>query len=74
MKKENRIYLAAIRRQMQARYRFENRNQAFADFWHCWMLKCCRLHHKRPQTYRNKWIRGYISKAEANDFWAYITE
>ena len=74
MKKENRVYLAAIRRRMQAKYHFENRNREFATFWHCWMLKCCRLHHKVPQTFRNKWVRGYISKTDANDFWQYITE
>ena len=74
MKEENRVYLAAIRRRMQARYNFENRNAAFANFWYGWMLKCCRLHHKVPQTFRNKWVRGYISKTDANDFWQYITE
>lgn len=77
MKKENRVYLAAIRRRMQAKYRYENRkkrNQAFAIVWYGWVHRCCRLHHKIPQTFRNKWIRGYVDKADAQDFWQYITE
>jgi hypothetical protein len=74
MREENRIYLAAIRRRMQARYHFENRNRAFANLWHGWVHQCVRRSRKMPQTYRNKWIRGYINQSDAEDFWRYITQ
>ena len=77
MKKENRVYLAAIRRDMQARLNFptrEERNKAFETLWYGWVKKNIRKHGGYDSVYRLKWIRAYISTNEAASFWDYICE
>ena len=74
MKKENRVYLAAIRRDMQARFQFENRNDAFATLWYGWIKRCLRKKGGYMNVFLLKWKRGYIHVDEANDFWKYICE
>ena len=73
MKKENRVYLAAIRRRMQRRYGYINRNEAFAAFWYGWTHQCLRRKTGTPRTFLNWWKKGYIHVDRALDFWAYIT-
>ena len=77
MKKEKHIYLAAIRRKMQERYRFinrEKRNWAFATLWFGWMRQRMRRTNCAPQTFYHKWKVGWINQYEAQDFWDYITQ
>jgi len=74
MKEENRVYLAAIRRDMQSRFQFENRNYAFLTLWYGWVHQRMRLYKIAHNTFANKWKRGYINKREAKDFWNYIIQ
>ena len=74
MKQNNRVYLAAIRRRMQALYQFPDRNWAFATLWFGWMRQRMRRTKCAPQTYYKKWKQGWLSKALAQDFWDYITQ
>ena len=74
MSKNNVVYLAAIRRDMQARFHFENRNVAFATLWHGWSRKRVRLFGEALNTKDYRWKRGYIDVDLANDFWKYICE
>ena len=77
MKEENKIYLAAIRRAMQDRLQFENRNdrnEAFATFWYGWAHQRMRKYGSCYQTFQNRWKRGFLSKAEAHEFWLYIIQ
>ena len=77
MKLENRVYLAAIRRNMQARLQFptrEERNKAFATLWYGWLKKCLRQYGGYDSVFLNKWKRGYINTTEAASFWSYICE
>ncbi len=76
-KKEKHVYLAAIRRDLQARYQYksrEKRNWAFRTFWFGWMQKRMRQTHCAPQTYYKKWKQGWLNEALAEDFWDYITQ
>ena len=74
MKMQNRVYLAAIRRAMQARFQFENRNKAFETFWYGWAHQRMRKYGSCYQTFQNRWKRGFLSKHEAADFWKYIIQ
>lgn len=77
MRKKNRIYLAAIRRELQAQYQYESRekrNWAFETFWFGWMQKRLRMTKCAPQTYYKKWKQGWLNQDLAKDFWGYITE
>lgn len=77
MKEENRVYLAAIRRRMQAKFNFitrQKRNQAFANLWYGWVHRCLRRSGGYTSAYLVKWKRGYIHREEAADFWQYIDE
>ena len=69
-----RVYLAAIRRDMQARYHFENRNLAFANLWYGWVHQCMRKYKLSLNNFANKWKRGYLNPRDANMFWLYIIE
>ena len=71
---KEKVYLAAIRREMQAQFHFENRNAAFANFWYGWTHKCMRLYKASHQNFANKWKRGFLKEREARDFWEYITQ
>ena len=74
MREENIVCLAAIRRRMQERYHFENRNQAFENLWFGWVHQSVRRNGTSTQNYRQRWLRGYIKKDEADDFWNYIIQ
>ena len=74
MKIKNRVYLAAIRRDMQARFHFENRNEAFETFWYGWTHQRMRRTGCDPSLYIYMWKRGWIKKKFAEDFWHYICE
>ncbi len=71
---KEKVYLAALRRKMQVRYGFKNRNDAFANLWYGWMHQCMRRYKIRHNTFANKWKRGYINQREAKDFWKYIIQ
>ena len=74
MSKNKGVFLAAIRRDMQARFHFENRNEAFAILWYGWNRKRERLFGQAYNTKDYRWKRGYISENLANEFWDYICE
>ena len=74
MNEDKRVYLAAIRREMQRRFNFKNRNDAFITFWYGWVHQCMRRFKISHNTFANKWKRGYINKREAKDFWNYIIQ
>lgn len=74
MSKSNCVCLAAIRRDMQARFHFANRNQAFATLWHGWNRKRERLYGQAFNTKDYRWKRGYLAADLAYDFWQYICE
>ena len=74
MKVKNRVYLAAIRRRMQAIYHYENRNEAFATFWYGWAHRRMRRTKCHSAFFSQMWKRGWIRKNFAEDLWFYICE
>ena len=74
MKIQNIVYLAAIRREMQARFRYasrKKRNEAFEILYHGWRRQGIRQGRK-SQVFTVAWKRGWLSKREADDFRKYI--
>ena len=74
MRKENRIYLAAIRRELQARYQYESRekrNWAFEVLYHGWRQQGIR-HGRNHTFYVLAWKRGWLSQKDADSFRKYI--
>ena len=73
-KKEKHIYLAAIRRDLQAQYHYESRekrNKAFEILFSGWRQKGIR--HGRQATYFSvMWKRGWITQKDAIDLRKYI--
>ena len=74
MKKKRRVYLAAIRRELQARYKYESRekrNHAFAVLYHGWRQQGVR-HGRNYQFYKESWRRGWMSVYDAVSLCEYI--
>lgn len=74
MKKQSRIYLAAIRRQMQERFRYaprKKRNEAFAILYHGWRQQGFR-HGRNKQFYTIAWRRAWLAPKDADDLRKYI--
>ena len=74
MKKENRIYLAAIRRELQAQYQYESRekrNWAFKTLYLGWKQKGIR-HGRNATIFYFMWKRGWIAQKDAGDLREYI--
>ena len=74
MKKDKRVYLAAIRRELQAQYQYESRekrNHAFEVLFHGWRQKGIR-HGHNSQFYTCAWKRGWIAEKDAADLREYI--
>ena len=74
MKEENIVCLAAIRREMQERFRFESRqkrNQAFETLYFGWRQQS-RRRGRNTQFFTYAWQRGWLSKKDAEDFRIYI--
>lgn len=74
MKKEKHIYLAAIRRELQAQYQYESReqrNHAFEVLYHGWRQKGVRRG-RNYQIFNNAWKRGWVSQRDAADLREYI--
>ena len=74
MKKKNIVCLAAIRRQLQERFRYESRekrNSAFEILYHGWRQQGIR-HGRNYQFYVVAWKRGWLAYKDADDFRKYI--
>lgn len=74
MREEKRVYLAAIRREMQNRYQYESRekrNHAFEVLYHGW-----RQQEKRrgrfSQFFTTIWRRGWVNENDAIKLRNYI--
>ncbi len=73
-KKEKRVYLAAIRRDLQAQYQYESRekrNWAFEVLYHGWRQKCIRNGRQNP-FFSVIWKRGWVAKRDARSLRKYI--
>ena len=74
MRKNKRVYLAAIRRELQARYQYasrEKRNHAFEVLYHGWRQKGIRRG-RDYELYRIAWKRGWLAQKDAEDLREYI--
>ena len=74
MRKENRIYLAAIRRELQAQYKYESRekrNSAFEVLFHGWRQKGIR-HGRLGPYFSVMWKRGWVTQKDARSLRKYI--
>ena len=74
MNKEKRVYLAAIRRELQAQYRYESRekrNWAFEILFHGWRQEGIR-HGRKSPFFTVVWKRGWITQKDAGDLRKYI--
>ena len=74
MKIDKKVYLAAIRRELQERYQYasrEKRNHAFEVLYHGWRQKGIR-HGRNYQHFVEVMKRGWVSKLEAEDLRKYI--
>ena len=74
MKRKNRVYLAAIRREMQNRYRYESRkkrNSAFKVLYYGWRQQC-RRRGRNSQFFTYAWKRAWLSIKDADDLRKYI--
>ena len=74
MKKENRIYLAAIRRELQAQYQYESRekrNWAFKTLYLGWKQKGIR-HGRNATIFYFMWKRGWVTQKDARSLRKYI--
>ena len=74
MKKDMRVYLAAIRRELQERFQYasrEKRNHAFEVLYHGWRQKGIR-HGRNYEFYGASWRRGWIAEKDAADLREYI--
>lgn len=74
MNKDKRVYLAEIRRELQARYQYasrEKRNHAFEVLYHGWRQRGIRRG-RNHQHFVDVIKRGWVSKLEAEDLREYI--
>lgn len=74
MKKKKRVYLAAIRRELQARYKYEfreKRNHAFEVLYYGWRRRCFRRG-RNSTFFTLAWQRGWLSVKDADDLREYI--
>ena len=74
MREEKRVYLAAIRREMQNRYQYESRekrNHAFEVLYHGWRQQEKRQGRSIPYL-TDIWKRGWVSERDANKIRNYI--
>ena len=74
MIKKKRIYLAAIRRDMQKRFLYETRkkrNEAFHILFNGWRQQGIR-HGGNSQFYTCAWKRGWLASKDALDLRKYI--
>ena len=68
------MYLAAIRRELQARYQYdsrEKRNHAFEVLYYGWRQKGIR-HGRNYEFYSVAWKRGWLAPKDAADLREYI--
>ena len=74
MKKEKHIYLAAIRRELQAQYRYESRekrNHAFEVLYYGWRRRWSRRG-RNSTFFTLAWQRAWLNKIDADDLREYI--